>query len=131
MKGLVGLMEGSYPEVVPGRLAFEQAGALAFREAGTEAGLALLEPIMKVSVVTPDQFLGAVSGDLASRRGQIIETELRGIVRIITAEVPLVEMFGYATVLRGLTHGRATSSMEPTEYRQMPDRLRDEVLARA
>jgi elongation factor G len=72
-----------------------------------------------------------VSGDLAGRRGQIVETELRGIVRIITADVPLVEMFGYTTILRGLTQGRASNTMEPSEYRQMPDRLRDEVLARA
>ncbi len=128
---LVELVDGSYHEVDSSPLAFEQAGALAFREACTQAKLALLEPIMKVAVVTPDEFFGAVSGDLSSRRGQIIETELRGTVRIITADVPLSEMFGYTTILRGLTQGRATSSMEPSEYRLMPDRLRDEVLARA
>ena len=122
---------GSYHEVDSSPLAFEQAAALAFREACTQAKLALLEPIMKVVVVTPDDFFGAVSGDLASRRGQIVETELRGNVRLITADIPLAEMFGYATTLRGLTQGRATSSMEPSQYRLMPDRLRDEVLARA
>jgi elongation factor G len=113
------------------QIAFEQAGALAFREACTRAGLALLEPIMKVVVVTPDEYFGSVSGDLASRRGQINDSELRGVVRIITAEVPLSEMFGYTTVLRGMTQGRATSTMEPAAYRLMPDRLRDEVLAQA
>jgi elongation factor G len=128
---LVELVDGSYHEVDSSPIAFEQAGALAFREGCTEAGLALLEPIMKVSILTPDEFFGAVSGDLAGRRGQIHETGLRGKVRVITAEVPLVEMFGYTTILRGLTQGRASSSMEPSEYRLMPDRLRDEVLARA
>ena len=128
---LVELVDGSYHEVDSSPLAFEQAGALAFREACTQAKIALLEPIMKVVVITPDDFFGAVSGDLASRRGQIVETELRGNVRAITADIPLAEMFGYATTLRGLTQGRASSSMEPSEYRLMPDRLRDEVLAKA
>ena len=125
------LVYGSYHEVDSSQIAFEQAGALAFREACTRAGLALLEPIMKVVVVTPDEFFGSVSGDLSSRRGQIVDSELRGNVRIITAEVPLSEMFGYTTVLRGMTQGRATSTMEPAEYRLMPDRLRDEVLEQA
>jgi elongation factor G len=128
---LVELVDGSYHEVDSSPLAFEQAGALAFREACTRAKLALLEPIMKVVVVTPDDFFGAVSGDLASRRGQIVDTELRGHVRVITADVPLSEMFGYTTILRGLSQGRATSSMEPSQYRLMPDRLRDEILAKA
>jgi len=125
------LVYGSYHDVDSSQIAFEQAGALAFREACTRAGLALLEPIMKVVVVTPDEYFGSVSGDLASRRGNIIDSELRGVVRNITAEVPLSEMFGYTTTLRGMTQGRATSTMEPATYRQMPDRLRDEVLAKA
>lgn len=127
----VELVFGSYHEVDSSQVAFEQAGALAFREACTQAGLALLEPIMKVTIVTPDEFFGSVSGDLASRRGQINDSEMRGNARIITAEVPLSEMFGYTTVLRGMTQGRATSTMEPAAYRQMPDRLKDEVLAKA
>jgi len=125
------LVYGSYHDVDSSQIAFEQAGALAFREACTRAGLALLEPIMKVVVVTPDEYFGSVSGDLASRRGNIIDSELRGVVRNITAEVPLSEMFGYTTTLRGMTQGRATSTMEPATYRVMPDRLRDEVLAKA
>ncbi len=124
------LVFGSYHEVDSSQIAFEQAGALAFREACTRAGLALLEPIMKVIIVTPDEFFGPVSGNLSSRRGQILDSELRGNARIIHAEVPLSEMFGYTTILRGLSQGRASSTMEPAEYRQMPDRLRDEVLAR-
>ncbi len=125
------LIYGSYHDVDSSQIAFEQAGALAFREACTKAGLALLEPIMKVVVVTPDEYFGSVSGDLASRRGNITDSELRGNVRIITAEVPLSEMFGYTTTLRGMTQGRATSTMEPAAYRVMPDRLREEVLAKA
>ena len=127
---LIELIDGSHHEVDSSQVAFEQAGALAFREACTRAGLALLEPIMKVVVLTPDEYFGPVSGDLAGRRGQIVDTQLRGNIRVITADVPLSEMFGYTTVLRGLTQGRASSSMEPSEYRLMPDRLRDEILAR-
>jgi len=85
----VELVDGSYHEVDSSQIAFEQAGALGFREACTKAGLALLEPIMKVVITTPDEFFGSVSGDLASRRGQIFDSELRGVVRVITAEVPL------------------------------------------
>jgi elongation factor G len=130
MNVLVELVFGSYHEVDSSPIAFEQAGALAFRDACTQAGLALLEPIMKVIITTPDEFFGAVSGDLSSRRGQIVDSELRGNMRIIYADVPLSEMFGYTTILRGLTQGRASSTMEPAEYRLMPDRLRDEVLSR-
>ena len=124
----VELVDGSYHEVDSSQIAFEQAGALGFREACTKAGLALLEPIMKVVITTPDEFFGSVSGDLASRRGQIFDSELRGVVRVINAEVPLSEMFGYATVLRGMTQGRASSTMEPSEYRLMPENLKLEVL---
>ncbi|HWB19862.1 MAG TPA: elongation factor G, partial [Phycisphaerales bacterium] len=127
----VELVYGSYHDVDSSQIAFEQAGALAFREACTRAGLALLEPIMKLVVVTPDEYFGNVSGDLASRRGQIVDTDLRGPVRIITCEVPLSELFGYTTTLRGMTQGRATSTMEPASYRQMPPRLAEEVLAKA
>tara|TARA_B100000959_G_scaffold287257_1_gene370520 strand:+ start:1558 stop:3669 length:2112 start_codon:yes stop_codon:yes gene_type:complete len=122
------LVDGSYHEVDSSQVAFEQAGALGFREACTKAGLALLEPIMKVIITTPDEFFGSVSGDLSSRRGQINDSELRGVVRIINAEVPLSEMFGYTTVLRGMTQGRASSTMEPSEYRLMPENLKKEVL---
>jgi len=126
---LVELVDGSYHEVDSSQVAFEQAGALGFREACTKARLALLEPIMKVSVTTPDEFFGTVSGDIASRRGSIVDSELRGNTRLITAEVPLSEMFGYTTVLRSMTQGRATSTMEPLDYRPMPDSLTKEVLA--
>jgi len=127
----VELVFGSYHDVDSSQVAFEQAGALAFRQACMQAGPALLEPIMKLSITTPDEFFGNVSGDISSRRGAIVDSELRGVVRLITAEVPLSETFGYTTTLRSMTQGRATSSMEPAEYRLMPDRLKDEVLAKA
>jgi elongation factor G len=127
----VELVDGSYHEVDSSQIAFEQAGALAFREACTKARLALLEPIMKVTIITPDEFFGSVSGDLASRRGQIVDSELRGNTRIISSEVPLSEMFGYTTTLRSMTQGRATSTMEPHDYRPMPENLTKEVLAAA
>ncbi|MDG2094259.1 MAG: elongation factor G, partial [Phycisphaerales bacterium] len=126
----VELIDGSYHEVDSSQIAFEQAGALAFREACTEAGLALLEPIMNVTITTPDEFFGSLTGDIASRRGQIGDSEIRSGVRVISAQVPLSEMFGYTTVLRGLTQGRASSTMEPANYQMMPAKLRDEVLAR-
>ncbi|MSR40795.1 MAG: elongation factor G [Phycisphaerales bacterium] len=124
----VELVYGSYHDVDSSQIAFEQAGSLAFREACSRAGVSLLEPIMKLVVTTPDEFFGNVSGDIASRRGQITDSELRGVVRIITAEVPLSELFGYTTSLRSMTQGRATSTMEPLTYRLMPERLKEEVL---
>ena len=126
----VQLVFGSYHDVDSNQIAFEQAGALAFREAFTKAGPALLEPIMKVVITTPDEFFGNVSGDVASRRGQIIDSEMRGNTRPITAEMPLSELFGYTTALRSMTQGRAAASMEPLTYRQMPERLKQEVLAK-
>jgi elongation factor G len=126
----VDLVFGSYHDVDSSQVAFEQAGALAFREACTKAGIGLLEPIMKLVVTTPDEFFGNVSGDISSRRGHIVDSEVRGVVRLITAEVPLAELFGYTTSLRSMTQGRATSTMEPAEYRLMPDRLKDAVLTK-
>jgi elongation factor G len=124
----VQLVFGSYHDVDSSQVAFEQAGMLAFREAVMKAKPALLEPIMKLVVTTPDEFFGNVSGDIASRRGQIVDQEMRGNARLLTCEVPLSELFGYTTTLRSMTQGRATSSMEPLTYRVMPDRLKDVVL---
>jgi elongation factor G len=123
------LIDGSYHEVDSSQVAFEQAGRLALREAVAKAGSILLEPIMKVVITTPDDYLGNVTGDLSSRRGMISDTEDRGHIKAITAEVPLSEMFGYTTTLRGISQGRAASSMEFLEYRQMPPSLQKEVIA--
>ena len=124
----VQLVFGSYHDVDSNQVAFEQAGMLAFREAVMKARPALLEPIMKLVVTTPDEFFGNVSGDIASRRGQIVDQEMRGNARLLTCEVPLSELFGYTTSLRSMTQGRATSSMEPLTYRVMPEKLKDAVL---
>ncbi|RLS66066.1 MAG: elongation factor G [Planctomycetota bacterium] len=125
----VQLVFGSYHDVDSSQIAFEQAGMLALREAVMKARPALLEPIMKLVVTTPDEFFGNVSGDIASRRGSIIDSEMRGNARLLTCEVPLSELFGYTTTLRSMTQGRATSSMEPSMYRIMPEKLKELVLA--
>lgn len=124
----VTLIDGSYHDVDSSQVAFEQAGVLAFREVCRKAGLDLLEPFMKVVVTTPEDFVGNVSGDLNRRRALISETEQRGNARIVTAEAPLSEMFGYASTLRGMTQGRASFSMEPLEYRVVPGNIAKAIL---
>ncbi len=125
----VELVDGSYHPVDSSQVAFEQAGRLALREAVAKAGSVLLEPIMKVVVTTPNEYIGNVTGDLSSRRGMILDQEDKGMIKEITAEVPLSELFGYTTVLRGLSQGRAANSMEFQEYRPMPASLQKEVIA--
>ncbi len=116
----VTLVDGSYHPVDSSQIAFEQAGRLALQEAVKQAGPALLEPIMKVVVTVPNDYLGNVTGDISSRRGMIIDTDDRGVVKLVTAEIPLSELFGYTTSLRGMSQGRASNTMEFLEYRQMP-----------
>jgi elongation factor G len=125
----VELVDGSYHQVDSSQVAFEQAGRLALREAVAKAGSVLLEPIMKVVITTPEEYMGNVTGDLSSRRGMILDQEDKGMIKEITAEVPLSELFGYTTVLRGLSQGRAANSMEFQEYRAMPRNLQEEVIA--
>ncbi len=124
----VTLIDGSYHEVDSSQIAFEQAAMIAFKAATQKAGLVLLEPIMKVQVTTPDDFLGNVTGDLNRRRALIADTESRGNTKIITAEAPLSEMFGYATAVRGLSQGRASYSMEPLTYREVPGNVAKAIL---
>lgn len=124
----VTVTDGKYHDVDSSQIAFEQAGRLALREAVSRAGSILLEPIMKVVVVTPEDYLGNVTGDISSRRGMILDTEDKGIIKEITADVPLSEMFGYTTDLRGMSQGRAANSMEFKEYREMPRNLQQEVI---
>jgi len=125
----VTLVDGSYHEVDSSQAAFETCGSMAFKEACQKAKPVLLEPIMKVVVTTPEEFLGNVSGDLNSRRGIIVDQEKRGNTVIVTAEAPLSEMFGYATALRGMSQGRANYAMEPCDYRAVPTNVANEVLA--
>lgn len=124
----VTLIDGSYHDVDSSQIAFEMAGMIAFREGVRKAKLTLLEPIMKVSVTTPEDFLGNVTGDLNRRRAIIAETEQRGNTRIVTAEAPLSEMFGYSTTLRGMSQGRATYAMEPLDYRPVPPNIAKTIL---
>jgi len=124
----VTLIDGSFHEVDSSQAAFEVAGSMAFQDGCRKAGLQLLEPIMRVIVTVPEDFFGAVTGDLNRRRALISEQVQRGNARVITAEAPLSEMFGYATTLRGLTQGRANYSMEPLEYRPVPSNLAQQIL---
>ncbi len=124
----VTLIDGSYHDVDSSALAFEQAGMLAFRNAAQKAGLILLEPIMRVIVTTPEEFLGNITGDLNRRRALINSTEQRGTTRVVTAFAPLAEMFGYATHVRGMSQGRASYSMEPHMYQPVPPSIAKSVL---
>ncbi len=124
----VDLIDGSSHQVDSSQVAFEQAGRLALRQAVAKAGSVLLEPMMKVVVTTPNDYLGNVTGDISSRRGMIMDTEDRDHIKLVTCEVPLSEMFGYTTVLRGLTQGRASSTMEFLAYRPMPASLMKEIM---
>jgi elongation factor G len=122
------LLDGREHPVDSSELAFENAGRIAFEQACQQAGPVLLEPIMKVVIVTPDDYFGVLVGDLNARRGIITDTEPRGGSRVIFSEAPLAEMFGYATTLRSLTQGRAAWSMEPLDYRAVPGELQKRLL---
>lgn len=122
------LLDGKSHDVDSSQIAFEQAGTLAFKEATRKAGLELLEPIMKVVITTPDEFLGNVTGDLNRRRAIISETEQRANTRVVTAEAPLSEMFGYSNTLRSMSQGRASYAMEPLTYRPVPGNIAKEIL---
>jgi len=127
----VTLVDGSYHAVDSSEMAFQVAGSMAVKDAEHKAGPYLLEPIMKVDVVMPEEHLGDVMGDLASRRGHILGMEGRGTSQNVRANVPLAEMFGYATELRSMTSGRATYSMEFSHYAEMPGNLAEAVGRRA
>ena len=126
----VTLTYGSYHEVDSSELAFKIAGSMAFKDACRKADPVLLEPIMKVVVATPDDFLGDVIGDLNSRRGQIQGMENRNGSTSVTAQVPLSSMFGYATDLRSKTQGRANFVMEPSHYTELPKSLQEEIVGK-
>jgi len=121
------LFDGSFHEVDSSEIAFKIAGSMAFREAAKKANPVLLEPIMLVEVDTPEEYMGDVMGDLSKRRGKILGSEKKGTTMTIRAEVPLAEMFGYATDLRSLTQGRATFSMVFEKYEEVPKNIADEI----
>jgi len=121
--------DGSYHDVDSSEIAFKIAAGMAFREACRRASPVLLEPIMKVEVVTPEEFMGDVIGDLNSKRAQIHEMRDRGNIKVVDAEVPLAEMFGYATALRSMSQGRASYSMEFKNYQEVPNNIAAEIVA--
>ena len=121
----VTLIDGSYHEVDSSEMAFKICGSMAFKEACQKAGPTLLEPIMKVVVTAPESYMGDVMGDINAHRGQIAGTDIRNGAAIVTANVPLASMFGYATDLRSKTQGRATYSMEPSHYVELPKNLQE------
>ena len=126
----VTLFDGSYHEVDSSEMAFKIAGSMAFKEAMRKADPVLLEPIMKVSVIVPDEYMGDVIGDLNSRRGRIDGMEMRSGAQQIDAFVPLAEMFGYATDLRSRTQGRGQYTMEPSHYIELPKGLQEKLIAK-
>lgn len=127
----VDLVDGSYHDVDSSEVAFKIAGSMAFQEACRSAHPALLEPVMAVEVVTPEDYMGDVIGDLTSRRGRVKSMEARSGAQVISCKVPLSEMFGYATDLRSVTQGRANYTMQFDNYEQAPQDVREEVVARA
>ena len=124
----VTLYDGSFHEVDSSEFAFKIAGSIALQEGAKRAKLVLLEPIMKLEVISPSEFFGTVIGDLGARRVKIEETEDRGEMKIIRAKVPLSEMFGYATSLRSLTEGRGTFTMEFDRYEEVPNNIAQEII---
>ncbi len=126
----VSLVDGSAHDVDSSEMAFKIAGQQAFRKAAEMAKPVLMEPIMKVEVVTPEDYMGDVMGDISSRRGRIGQMEARGNTQVVNATVPLSEMFGYSTDLRSRTQGRATYTMQFEEYQQVPAAIADDIIAR-
>jgi elongation factor G len=127
----VTLVDGSYHDVDSSEMAFKIAGSMAIKEAARKAGIQLLEPVMDVEVVTPEDYMGDVMGDLSGRRGLIQGSEPRGMATVIKARVPLSEMFGYATDLRSMTQGRAAYTMQFGSYEPAPSSIQEEIVAKS
>ncbi len=126
----VTLQDGKYHDVDSSEMAFKIAAIAGFKEAARKAKPGILEPIMAVEVVTPEDFMGDVMGDLSRRRGKLGQGDTRGNNKVITAQVPLSEMFGYATDLRSRTQGRATYTMQFDSYQQTPAFVQEEIVTR-
>ena len=127
----VTLFDGSYHDVDSNEMAFKIAGSMAFKEGAKKARPVLLEPIMKVEVVTPEDYMGDVMGDLNRRRGLVQGMEDGPSGKVVKAEVPLGEMFGYATDLRSMTQGRATYTMEFAKYNEAPASIAEQVMSQS
>jgi len=126
----VTLEDGQFHEVDSSEMAFKICGSMAFKEAAAKASPKLLEPIMDVEVVVPEEYMGDVIGDLSSRRGRIGGMFQRSDARVIAASVPLSEMFGYSTRLRSITQGRAVYSMQFSRYEEMPSQMAELIVAK-
>ena len=123
----VTLYDGSYHDVDSSDIAFQIAGSMALQDGVKKASPVLLEPIMKVEVTTPDEFMGDVIGDLSAKRAQILGTNKRGNATIIIAMVPLAELSGYSTKLRSISQGRASYYMEPSHYEEVPKNIQEQI----
>ena len=123
----VSIVYGSYHEVDSNEMAFKICGSIAMKDAARKAQPILLEPIMKVVVTTPDQFMGDVIGDINRRRGRIMNQTTSKSLVDIEAEIPLAEMFGYSTQLRSITSGRGTYTMEPSHFERVPSKIQEEI----
>jgi elongation factor G len=124
----VNIVYGSYHEVDSSEMAFKICGSMCIKEAARKCHPILLEPIMKVVVTTPEQFMGDVIGDINRRRGRILSQTTQKAAVLVEAEVPLSEMFGYSTQLRSLSSGRATYTMEPSHFERVPQKIQDEIV---
>ena len=124
------VFDGSYHDVDSNAMAFEIAGSMAFKDGAKKARPVLLEPVMKFEVVTPEDYMGTIIGDLNKRRAQVNENEQRGNARAIRGIVPLAEMFGYATTVRSLSQGRASFNLEPSHYAEVPRNVAEEIIAK-
>jgi elongation factor G len=122
------VFDGSYHDVDSSEMAFKIAGSMAFKDGAKKAKPVLLEPVMKFEVITPEDYMGTIIGDLNSRRAQVNENEQRGNARVIRGIVPLAEMFGYATTVRSLSQGRASFNLEPSHYAEVPRNVADEII---
>ncbi len=126
----VTVYDGSYHDVDSSDIAFKIAGSMAFQDGAKKAGMVLLEPIMKLEVTVPEEFMGVVIGDISSRRGKISSTEKRGKAVVLKAYSPLAELSGYVTILRSLTEGRGIPYMEPSHYEEVPQNIVKGMLAK-
>jgi elongation factor G len=126
----VAIVDGSYHDVDSNEMAFKIAGSMGFKEAARKANPVLLEPIMALEVVVPEEYLGDVIGDINSRRGKIQGMKGRGTAQVITSEVPLSAMFGYATDLRSKTQGRGIFTMQFAHYEMVPKPIADQIVAK-
>jgi elongation factor G len=125
------VFDGAYHDVDSSEMAFKICSSICVKEAAKRAKPVLLEPIMSVEVVVPDEYMGSINGDLISRRGQLEGTEIQGTTQIIKASVPLSEMFGYATEMRSRTQGRGSFTMHFSRYEEVPKNVAEEIIGKA